>query len=101
MDQKALEEAEKMVLENDVPIEADAKSMVSSLEDPDSPPAFGEEYGRVAIENDSLDTKLNVTEDGRVNINIAEKNRRLSRLAPIFTDKQLDLGKETLAVLDK
>jgi Glycosyltransferase family 28 N-terminal domain len=87
--------------ESSLVMELETRSTVSSLEDPNSPPAFGDQYGRVAIANDSLDTKANVTEDGRINIAFAEKHRRLSILAPLLSDKELDLPPETLAVLDK
>ena len=99
MDSKRFDATEAMVLLDDIPID-DTRSTVSSLEDPDSPPAFGDRYGQVSIDNDSLGTKANVTEDGRINIAFAEKSRRLSVLAPLLTKKQLDLPIETLAHLD-
>ena len=102
MDARAFEETKKAVdvaLEGDINV-PDDKSIISSLTDADSPPAFGEEYGRVKIDNDSLDTKAVVTEDGRINIAFSEKQRRLSRLAP-FLNETLSLPQETLAVLDK
>ena len=98
MDSKTFDQTEEEVLLNDIPID-EAKSVVPSLEDPDSPPAFGNQYGQVTIDNDSLDTKANVTGDGRINIAFAEKSRRLSVLAPLLTE-ELDLPIETLAQLD-
>ena len=65
MNSKALDEAENVVLEDNIPFDVDSRSVVSSLEDADADPAFGEEYGRVTIDNDSLGTKANITEDGR------------------------------------
>jgi hypothetical protein len=101
MDAKTFEEAKKAV---DIALQGDVKvddmSTISSLADADSPPAFGEEYGRLKIDNDSLDTKAIVTEDGRINIAFAEKQRRLSYLAPLLTER-LSLPAETLAVLDR
>lgn len=100
MNSKAFEEPEKAVSLDDIP-DIDSQSLVSNLEDPGAPPAFGEEYGRVTIDNDSLGTKANVTEDGRINIAFLEKNRRLSVLAPLLVEKELDLPIEILAFLDR
>jgi Glycosyltransferase family 28 N-terminal domain len=99
MDSKTFDETEQVVLLNDIPI--DTKSMVSSLENPDGPPAFGEQYGSVTIDNDSLDTNANITEDGRINIAFEEKKRRLSVLARLLTNPQLDLPIEKLVQLDR
>lgn len=96
MDSKAFDETESALLLNDIPIDSD----VSSLQDPDSPPAFGDRYGQVAIDNDSLGTKASVTDDYCINIAFAEKCRRLTALAPLLMEKKLDLPTETLAHLD-
>jgi hypothetical protein len=98
MDFKIFNETDAGVVLNDIPID-EAKLVASNLEDPDSPPAFGSQYGQVTIDNDSLGTEANVTEDGRINIAFAEKSRRLSVLTPLLTEK-LDLSIETLAHLD-
>jgi len=102
MDSPAFETSEKVILRNDIPVDVDSQSLVSSLEDPDAPPAFGDEYGRVSIENDSLGTKARITEDGRINIAFKEKNRRFSVLSPLLTKKAgLDLPTKTLTFLDR
>ena len=54
-------------LRRDVPMEPDGAT-VAPLEGADKPQDFGELYGRVSIDNDSLDTKANVTEEGLINI---------------------------------
>ena len=80
----------------------EVQSTVSSLEEADAPPPFGEQYGRVTIKNDSLDTKANVTEDGRINLVFAEKHRRLSVLVPMIAKKEeMDIPIETLALMDR
>jgi Glycosyltransferase family 28 N-terminal domain len=79
----------------------EVESTISSLEEADAPPPFGEQYGQVSIKNDSLDTRANVTEDGRINLTFAEKHRRLSELVPMIAKKQgMDIPVETLAVMD-
>jgi Glycosyltransferase family 28 N-terminal domain len=101
MDARTFEEAKKAVdvaLEDDVDV-PDDKSMISSLADADAPPAFGDGYGSLKINNDSLDTRAIVTEDGRINIAFSEKQRRLSKLAPLLNET-LSIPKETLALLD-
>ena len=99
MDSKTFDGTEAVALLKDIPVD-EAKSVVSSLEDLDSHPAFGNQYGQVTIENDSLGTKVSITEDGCINMAFAEKSRRLSVLAPLLTEKELDLRIETLAQLD-
>jgi hypothetical protein len=98
MDSKAFDETEAAPALNVIPID-EANFVVSSLEDSDSPPTFGNQYGQVTINNDSLGTKANVTEDCRINIAFSEKSRRLSNLAPLLTE-ELDLPIKTLAQLD-
>ena len=90
-----MDEAEKAIQNKDSPLLTDPESTRSSLDNDDAaaaagvdkPPAFGEHYGQVAITNESLDTKLSITDDGRVNIKLCEKARRLSKMAT-FLDKQ-------------
>src|SRR5271169_6604588 len=79
----------------------DDRSSISSLEGAGLPPMFGEQFGRVAIDNETLKTKANITEDGRINIAFAEKSRRLSVLASLLDEKELDLDVETVAALDR
>jgi len=79
----------------------DTSSRASSFDETDKPPAFGETFGRVAVTNESLETNANLLDDGRINIAFAEKHRRLSVIAPMLEEKQLDLPVETLAKLDQ
>lgn len=44
------------------------------------PPAYGEQYGRVRNEKDGFGTDARVADDGRVNIRIDQRSRRLSDL---------------------
>jgi hypothetical protein len=99
---KKHDEADQAVIDGHIPvILIDDQSSISSLEGAESPPMFGEQFGRVAIDNETLKTKANITEDGRINIAFAEKSRRLSILAPLLDEKELDLDIETLAGLDR
>lgn len=100
MASRPFEETERIVSNADFPIGADPQSAASDLEVSDALPAFGERYGRVSIDNDSLDTKANITEDGRINIAFTEKHRRLSVLGPLLTEP-LSLPIETIAQLDR
>jgi hypothetical protein len=108
MESTAMDEAEKAIQNKDSPLLTDPESTRSSLDNDDAaaaagidnPPAFGEHYGQVAITNESLDTKLSITDDGRVNIKLCEKARRLSKMAT-FLDKQGSWGEEMFARLDK
>jgi len=67
-------------------------------------PAFGERFGQVTIDHESLDldTKARVSEDGRVDIAFAEKHpRRLSTLTRVLSRTDFDLPIDTLAKLDR
>jgi Glycosyltransferase family 28 N-terminal domain len=97
MNSRPFEETERTVLKGDVQNNVTA---ASDLEGHDAPPPYGEQYGRVIIDNDTLDTKANVTEDGRINIAFTEKHRRLSVLSTLLT-QELDLPIETMAQLDR
>lgn len=102
MEPTAMDEAGKAVPTKESPLLTDPDSTRSSLDEPtgDNPPAFGEHYGQVAITNESLDTKLSITDDGRVNIKLSEKASRLSKMA-MFLDRQGSWGEEMFARLDK
>lgn len=102
MESTAMDEAEKAIQGRDSPLLTDPDSMRSSLDDAsiDTSPAFGEHYGQVAIANESLDTKLSITDDGRVNIKLSEKARCLSKMT-MFLDRQGSWGEEMFARLDK
>src|ERR1700758_5127133 len=101
MDSENVDGIPNLVTDPPLPIDTDDQSIVSSIGDANSPPAFGEEYGHLTIANDALDTKADVADDGRINIKFRERSRRLSMLAPLITEKQLDLPSETEALLDK
>ena len=95
-------EAEKDVVDSHIPvILGDDDSGIPSLQGAGSPPMFGEEFGQVAIDNETLKTKANITEDGRINVAFSEKSRRLSVLTPLLERKELDLDIQTLVALDK
>src|SRR5579859_750599 len=102
MESIAMDEAGKAVQGKDSPLLPDPDSTRSSLDDAlvDNPPAFGEHYGQVAIANESLDTKLSITDDGRVNIKLFDKACRLSKMAT-FLDRGGSWGEEKDARLDK
>ena len=65
----------------------------TSNDNPDKipPPAYGETFGTVELEENGLGTQATVNEDGRVNINIDQKTSTLSAiLAPILKKQLLD-----------
>ena len=102
MESKTFDKTKEFVQANGSPIDMDDMSSVASLGSSDAPPAFGDQYGRVTITNDSLNTKANITEDGRISIAFSEKNRRLSLIAPrLLAEEKLDMPIEMLALLDR
>ncbi|TKX25802.1 hypothetical protein C1H76_1948 [Elsinoe australis] len=63
----------------------------------DPPPAYGEEFFEIQNDDRNLgvDTKIQLTEDGRVNINIDQRSRRLSTiLAPALASQLQDVKDE-------
>ena len=92
--------ATEIGFDSDIRTSVEVNSTPSSREDLESPPAFGERYGRLTIANEALHTNANITEDGRINIAFAEKHRRLSEIVPLIKD-ELDLPIETLALMDR
>ncbi|EME46412.1 glycosyltransferase family 1 protein [Dothistroma septosporum NZE10] len=64
----------------DVPLETAAGLDTTQTERDVPPPAYGEYYGTVSQEQEGFGTKASVAEDGRVNIRIDQRNRRLSQL---------------------
>ncbi|KAL9072485.1 MAG: hypothetical protein Q9157_005069 [Trypethelium eluteriae] len=54
------------------------------------PPAYGDHYGVIENEQDGLGTNASVADDGRVNIRINQKSRRLSTLLAPALRTQLD-----------
>ncbi|KAF2091156.1 glycosyltransferase family 1 protein [Saccharata proteae CBS 121410] len=69
---------------------ADAEAAYPS----DAPPAYNDSLGSISGENDGLGTNATVGDDGRVNINIRQKNNRLSNLLVPALRSQLDLASQ-------
>ncbi|TVY83568.1 Sterol 3-beta-glucosyltransferase UGT80B1, partial [Lachnellula suecica] len=46
----------------------------------EAPPAYGDSHDQIELSQDGFDTKAKVTDDGRINININQKTRKLSDL---------------------
>ncbi|KAF2454706.1 hypothetical protein BDY21DRAFT_352518 [Lineolata rhizophorae] len=64
-------------------------------EDPDeAPPAYSEHLGEIANDNDGFGTNASVADDGRVNIRINQRTRRLSQIFAPALRSQLDLASE-------
>lgn len=60
------------------------------------PPAFnGAEYGQLDISQNGLDTGARIASDGRVNININQRSRKLSNLLLPALRRQMELQQET------
>jgi hypothetical protein len=57
----------------------------------DAPPAYGEKHDQIEMSQDGFDTKAKVTDDGRINININQKTRKLSDLLVPALRNQLAL----------
>lgn len=55
------------------------------------PPAYGDRHDHIEIKQDGFDTNAKTTDDGRVNININQKTRRLSDLLVPALRNQLSL----------
>nr|POF17089.1 isoform 2 of sterol 3-beta-glucosyltransferase ugt80a2 [Quercus suber] len=74
-------ETERRHMGHDV---APAQSIQSTNTDLDAngvpPPAYGEHYGQVSNEKDGLGTQAQVADDGRVNIRIRQRDRRVSQV---------------------
>ncbi|KAK4503548.1 hypothetical protein PRZ48_004463 [Zasmidium cellare] len=72
--------AERRHMGHDVSLEA-AEGLDTTQVEPDvPPPAYGDHYGVVQQQQDGFGTKARVADDGRVDININQLNRRLSTL---------------------
>ncbi|POR35790.1 Sterol 3-beta-glucosyltransferase UGT80B1 [Tolypocladium paradoxum] len=66
--------------------------MVPSLDTPDeTPPAYGEHHDQVQFSQPGFEAGAEVTNDGRVNININTKNRRLADLLAPTIDSQISV----------
>jgi hypothetical protein len=57
----------------------------------DAPPAYGDNESQIELSQDGFDTKAKVTDDGRINININQKTRKLSDLLVPALRQQLSL----------
>ena len=81
----------------DVPaVEEDLTETQSELPD-HPPPAYGEHFGIINKEESGLGTKASVADDGRVNINIDQRNRNLSSLLVPALRHQQDLSQHEAA----
>jgi hypothetical protein len=57
----------------------------------EAPPAYGDNESQIELSQDGFDTKAKVTDDGRINININQKTRKLSDLLVPALRQQLSL----------
>lgn len=64
---------------------------VPTDEELEAPPAYGDRHDHIEVTQDGFDTNANISEDGRVNININQKNRKLSDLLVPALRNQLSL----------
>ncbi|KAK4964135.1 hypothetical protein LTR66_012461 [Elasticomyces elasticus] len=55
------------------------------------PPAYGEHYGAIESDQDGFGTKASMAEDGRINIRIDQRSRRLSNLLVPALRSQVNL----------
>jgi hypothetical protein len=58
----------------------------------EAPPAYGDKADEIDMSHEGLDTKAKITGDGRVNINISQKSRKLSELLAPALRNQLSLA---------
>lgn len=73
--------AQKKHMGHDVPTRQQSDLEPNHEELPDHPPpAYGDHFGQMSQEQDGFNTNAQVAEDGRVNINIQQSNRKLSNL---------------------
>lgn len=71
---------ERRHMGHDVPL-GHAESLDTTQDEPDGPPpAYGDHVGDINQEQEGFGTKASVADDGRVNIRINQRNRRLSGL---------------------
>ncbi|KAE8451366.1 hypothetical protein EG329_003995 [Mollisiaceae sp. DMI_Dod_QoI] len=57
----------------------------------EAPPAYGDQHDQIDVSQDGFDTQAKVTNDGRINININQKTRKLSDLLVPALRNQLSL----------
>jgi UDP:flavonoid glycosyltransferase YjiC (YdhE family) len=82
--------AERRHMGHDVPPRTTTNQLELQAELPDHPPpAYGDHFGHLANSQDGYDTKADVADDGRVNIQINQYNQKLSTLlAPALRHQQ-------------
>ncbi|KAF8850692.1 UDP-Glycosyltransferase/glycogen phosphorylase [Acephala macrosclerotiorum] len=59
--------------------------------DDDAPPAYGDQHDQIDVSQDGFNTQAKMTDDGRINININQKTRKLSDLLVPALRNQLSL----------
>ena len=79
-DRANMSDAERRHMGRDVPIQHTDSFEPGQTEYDVPPPAYGEQYGVLEQEQEGFGTKASVADDGRVNIRIDQRNRRLSQL---------------------
>ncbi|PBP25882.1 UDP-Glycosyltransferase/glycogen phosphorylase [Diplocarpon rosae] len=65
--------------------------ILSNDQSTEDPPAYGAKHDQLELSQDGFDTKAKVTDDGRLNININQKTRKLSDLLVPALRNQLSL----------
>lgn len=66
-------------------------NILSSDDSTEAPPAYGESHDEIALDQDGFNTQAKLTDDGRINININQKTRKLSDLLVPALRQQLSL----------
>ena len=69
-------------------------NILSHADTVEPPPAYGEKLDQIELSQDGFDTKAKITDDGRINININQKTRKLSDLLVPALRNQLQLAAE-------
>src|SRR5271170_4559063 len=77
--------------------ENDQSTAFPNIEDVPPPPYNGAGYGQLDISQNGLDTGAHVAEDGRINININQRSRKLTNLLVPALRHQLDLQEKHAA----
>ena len=71
------------------------EKLASQISIPQMPPAYGEDYDHLDINNDGFATQADVADDGRININIDQRSRRLSNLLAPVLKSHLELKEDS------
>ena len=89
--------AERRHMGHDVP-RTQTQGLEIDNELPDHPPpAYGEHFGHITNEQEGFNTKADVADDGRVNISINQRNRKLSQLLVPALRHQQDITAHEVA----